>query len=101
MFANGKDSNNNKRDDENDCGSGLVEEEEWNSDIRMRIYLKDTLKVFEDFTNKQKSVWSNVFWYVGARPLRGRQTHTPLLLYVFVSWSLNDGIKKSRRSYSY
>ena len=28
MFANGKDSNNNKRDDENDCGSGLVQEEE-------------------------------------------------------------------------
>ena len=67
----------------------------------MRIYLKDTLKVFDDFINKQKSIWSNVFWYVGARPLRGRQTHTPLLPYVFASWSLKDAIKKSRRSYSY
>ena len=25
---------------------------------------KDTLKAFEDFKNKQQSVWSNVFWYV-------------------------------------
>ena len=25
---------------------------------------KDTLKVFNDFENSQKSVWSNVFWYV-------------------------------------
>ena len=25
---------------------------------------KDTLKAFNDFKNKQKSVWSNVFWYV-------------------------------------
>ena len=27
-------------------------------------YGKDTLKAFNDFKNKQKSVWSNVFWYV-------------------------------------
>ena len=54
MFANGKDSNNNKRDDENDCGSGLVEEEEWNSDIRMRIYLKDTLEVFNNLKTSKK-----------------------------------------------
>ena len=26
--------------------------------------MKDTLKAFEDFKNKQKSVWSNAFWYV-------------------------------------
>ena len=26
--------------------------------------VKDTLKAFDDFKNKQKSVWSNVFWYV-------------------------------------
>ena len=26
--------------------------------------VKDTLKAFHDFENKQKSVWSNVFWYV-------------------------------------
>ena len=26
--------------------------------------LKDTLKAFNDFKNKQNSVWSNVFWYV-------------------------------------
>ena len=26
--------------------------------------LKDTLKAFDNFKNKQKSVWSNVFWYV-------------------------------------
>ena len=25
---------------------------------------KDTLKAFDNFKNKQKSVWSNVFWYV-------------------------------------
>ena len=29
------------------------------------IILKDTQKIFDDFKNKQqKSVWSNVFWYV-------------------------------------
>ena len=26
--------------------------------------IKDALKAFDDFKNKQKSVWSNVFWYV-------------------------------------
>ena len=26
--------------------------------------LKDTLKGFDDLKNKQKNVWSNVFWYV-------------------------------------
>ena len=26
--------------------------------------VKDTLKAFEDFKNRQKSVWSNVFCYV-------------------------------------
>ena len=26
--------------------------------------LKDTMKAFNDFKNKQKSVWSNVIWYV-------------------------------------
>ena len=26
--------------------------------------LKDTLKAFNDFKNKQKSVWSNIFWYI-------------------------------------
>ena len=25
---------------------------------------KDTLKTFDDFKSKQKSVWSNIFWYV-------------------------------------
>ena len=25
--------------------------------------LKDTLKVLNDFKNKQKRIWSNVFWY--------------------------------------
>ena len=25
---------------------------------------KDTLKTFNDFKNKQKSIWSNIFWYV-------------------------------------
>ena len=25
---------------------------------------KDALKAFDDFKNKQRSVWSNVFWYV-------------------------------------
>ena len=28
---------------------------------------KDTLKAFNDFKNKQKSVWRNVFWYVKVR----------------------------------
>ena len=28
------------------------------------IRFKDTLKNFDDFKNKQKSLWSNVFWYV-------------------------------------
>ena len=28
------------------------------------LNLKDTLKVFYDLKNKQKSVWSNAFWYV-------------------------------------
>ena len=27
-------------------------------------HFKDTLKAFDDFKNKQKSVWSNAFWYV-------------------------------------
>ena len=27
------------------------------------MQLKDTLKTFDDFKNKQKSVLSNVFWY--------------------------------------
>ena len=26
--------------------------------------LKDTLKAFDDFKKKQKSLWSNAFWYV-------------------------------------
>ena len=26
--------------------------------------LKDTRKAFDNFKNKQKSVWGNVFWYV-------------------------------------
>ena len=30
----------------------------------MRDVFKDTLKGFDDFKNKQKSAWSNVFWYV-------------------------------------
>ena len=29
-------------------------------------HLKDTPKAFNDFKNKQKSVWSNVFWYMKA-----------------------------------
>ena len=28
------------------------------------VSFKDTLKACNDFKNKQKSVWSNVFWYV-------------------------------------
>ena len=28
------------------------------------MWVKNTQKVFEDFKNKQKSIWSNVFWYV-------------------------------------
>ena len=28
------------------------------------MFFKDTLKAFNDFKNKQKDVWSNIFWYV-------------------------------------
>ena len=28
------------------------------------LLVKDTSKAFDDFKNKQKSLWSNVFWYV-------------------------------------
>ena len=28
------------------------------------VFVKDTLNAFDDFKNKQKSIWSNVFWYV-------------------------------------
>ena len=28
------------------------------------LWLKDTPKAFDYFKNKQKSVWTNVFWYV-------------------------------------
>ena len=31
---------------------------------KLTIPIKDTLKAFDDFKNKQKSVWSNAFWYV-------------------------------------
>ena len=31
---------------------------------KLTIPIKDTLKAFDDFKNKQKSVWSNFFWYV-------------------------------------
>ena len=30
----------------------------------MIILFKDTLKASDDFKNKKKTVWSNVFWYV-------------------------------------
>ena len=32
--------------------------------MRKCVSLKDTLKAFDDFKNKQKRVWSNVFWYI-------------------------------------
>ena len=32
-------------------------------DVNKFFYLKDTLKAFGDFKNKQKSIWSNVFGY--------------------------------------
>ena len=28
------------------------------------VNVKDTLKAFNDFKNKQKRVWSKVFWYM-------------------------------------
>ena len=31
---------------------------------RQILLLKDTMKAFDDFKNKQKSVWCNVFWYL-------------------------------------
>ena len=34
--------------------------------VEPKWHLKDTLKAFDDFKNKQKSVWSNVFWYLKA-----------------------------------
>ena len=30
------------------------------------LLVKDTLKAVGDFKNKQKSVWSKVFWYIKA-----------------------------------
>ena len=33
----------------------------------LRHGVKDILKVFDDFENKQKSVWNNIFWYVKVR----------------------------------
>ena len=33
-------------------------------DFGLNVSFKDTLKAFDDFKNKQKSVLSNVFWYV-------------------------------------
>ena len=38
----------------------------WPSPLSLSLYstFKDTLKVFNDFKNKHKSVWSNVFWYL-------------------------------------
>ena len=35
----------------------------WSSS-EMLLYTIRILKAFDDFKNKQKSVWSNVFWYV-------------------------------------
>ena len=34
----------------------------WNS----KNEVKDTLKAFDDCKNKQKSVWSSIFWYIKA-----------------------------------
>ena len=34
--------------------------------LQIEIHLKDTPRAFSDFKNKQKSVWSNVFWYIKA-----------------------------------
>ena len=31
------------------------------------VMLHDTLKAFDDFKNKQKNVWSNVFWQIKVR----------------------------------
>ena len=28
------------------------------------IHMKNTLKAFDSFKKNQKSVWSNIFWYV-------------------------------------
>ena len=35
----------------------------WEEHQKLKL-IKDTLKAFGDFKNMQKSVWSNVFWYV-------------------------------------
>ena len=32
--------------------------------VWVKLLFKDTLKAFNDFKNKQKNVWSYVFWYV-------------------------------------
>ena len=31
---------------------------------KILVRFKGTLKAFNDFKNKQKSIWSNVFWYL-------------------------------------
>ena len=43
----------------------LVSNYSWRLYATVKSHLKDTLKAFDDFkSNKQKSVWSNVSWYV-------------------------------------
>ena len=37
---------------------------DWCQDYPRIDNLNNTLKAFDDIKNKQKSVWSNVFWYV-------------------------------------
>ena len=34
------------------------------NNITQYYNFKDTLKAFDDFKNKQKNVWSNIFWSV-------------------------------------
>ena len=41
-------------------------------------YIKDSRKAFDNFANKQKSVWSNVSWYVKVYTLKVYSIHYTL-----------------------
>ena len=36
----------------------------YQGEVEVNYFVKNTLKAFNRFKSKQKSVWSNVFWYV-------------------------------------
>ena len=53
------------------------------------VNFKDKLKTFKDFKNKQKSVWSNVFWFVKVCIFWKCFQHT-------IDWDKREILKKFR-----